>query len=108
MCAYLLLILFSNFNIWVFLKSWLFIFSESLEEQDVLDNSTEQTEDTISDTEQTDQVVEKVSGTEEPQEKQEETENENEETSVNEAKPTVPTADSNPNPELGGDSLMTM
>lgn len=53
-------------------------------------------------------MVEKVSGTEEPQEKQEETENENEETSVNEAKPTVPTADSNPNPELGGDSLMTM
>lgn len=83
------------------------ISEESLEEQDVLDNSTEQTEDKISDTEQTDQVIEKVSGTEEPQEKQEETENENEETSMNEAKPTVPTADST-NPELGGDSLMTM
>lgn len=104
MCAYLLLILFSSFNIWVFLKSSLFIFSESLEEQDVLD--TEQTENKISDIEQTSQVIEKASGVEEPEEKQEETENE--ETSVNEAKSTVPRADSTPSPELDGESLMAM
>lgn len=82
------------------------ISEESLEEQDVLDSSTEQTEDKISDTEQTNQVIEKASGTEEPQEKQQETESE--ETSMNEAKPEVPRADSTPNPELGGESLMTM
>lgn len=89
----------------VFLKSWLFIFSESLEEQDVLDNSTEQTDDKISDTEQTSQVTEKASGTEEP-EKQEETENEG--TLVKEAKSTIPRADSLPDSELSGESLVTM
>ncbi|XP_014401595.1 PREDICTED: protein lunapark isoform X2 [Myotis brandtii] len=94
------------------------ISEESLEEQDVLDNTTEQTEDKITNTEQTNEVIEKASGTEEPEEKQEETENE--ETSVNEAKSIVPKADSIPdsisdavpdsipNPELSGESLMTM
>uniref|UniRef100_A0A4W2D7J0 Endoplasmic reticulum junction formation protein lunapark n=1 Tax=Bos indicus x Bos taurus TaxID=30522 RepID=A0A4W2D7J0_BOBOX len=57
---------------------------ESLEEQDVLDNSTEQTDDKIPDTEQTNPVIEQASGIEEPEEKQEETENE--ETSMNEDK----------------------
>ncbi|XP_011355493.1 endoplasmic reticulum junction formation protein lunapark isoform X4 [Pteropus vampyrus] len=79
---------------------------ESLEEQDSLDNSTEQTEDNISDTEQTNQVIEKASGMEEL-EKKEEIDNE-EETSKNEAKSTVPRADSTPNPELSGESLMAM
>lgn len=40
-------------------------------------------------------------------EKQEETDNE-EETLKNEAKSTVPKADSTPNPELSGESLMAM
>lgn len=97
-----MLILFSSCNIWVYLKSWLFIFSESLEEQDVLDNSTEQTDDKIPDTEQTDPVIEQASDTEKPEEKQEETENE--ETSMNKAKSTVPRADAIPNPELSGES----
>ncbi|XP_073927242.1 endoplasmic reticulum junction formation protein lunapark isoform X3 [Castor canadensis] len=78
---------------------------ESLEEQDVLDNSTEQTHDKIPDPEQTNQVIEKASGSEESEEKQEETENE--ETSRSEAKSTVPRADSIPNLELSGESLMT-
>nr|KAF6495644.1 lunapark, ER junction formation factor [Rousettus aegyptiacus] len=82
------------------------ISEESLEEQDSLDNSTEQTEDNISETEQTNQVIEKASGMEEL-EKQEETDNE-EETLKNEAKSTVPKADSTPNPELSGESLMAM
>ncbi|XP_058405286.1 endoplasmic reticulum junction formation protein lunapark isoform X2 [Diceros bicornis minor] len=82
------------------------ISEESLEEQDVLDNSTEQKDDKISDTEQTNQVIEKASGTEEPEEKQEETENE--ETLVKEAKSTVPRADSIPDSELSGESLMTV
>uniref|UniRef100_A0A8C4N3C9 Endoplasmic reticulum junction formation protein lunapark n=1 Tax=Equus asinus TaxID=9793 RepID=A0A8C4N3C9_EQUAS len=81
------------------------ISEESLEEQDVLDNSTEQTDDKISDTEQTSQVTEKASGTEEP-EKQEETENEG--TLVKEAKSTIPRADSLPDSELSGESLVTM
>lgn len=76
---------------------------ESLEEQDVLDNSTEQTDDKIPDTEQTNPVIEQASGIEEPEEKQEETENE--ETSMNEDKSTVPRADAVPNPELSGESL---
>ncbi|XP_058569362.1 endoplasmic reticulum junction formation protein lunapark isoform X3 [Neofelis nebulosa] len=78
---------------------------ESLEEQDVLDNSTEQTDQKISDTEQTNQGIEKISGTEDPEERQE---TENEETSVNEAKSTVPRVDSIPNPELSGESLMAV
>eukprot|EP00071_Canis_lupus_P037029 XP_022270586.1 protein lunapark isoform X5 [Canis lupus familiaris] len=81
------------------------ITEESVEEQDVLDNSTEQTEEKISDTEQTNQGTEKVSGTEEPEEKQEA---ENEDTSMNEAKSVVPRADPIPNPELSGESLMAM
>lgn len=75
-----------------------------------MDNTTEQTEDKITNTEQTNEVIEKASGTEEPEGKQEETENE--ETSVNEAKSIAPKAgsvpDSIPNPELSGESLMTM
>ncbi|XP_053521016.1 endoplasmic reticulum junction formation protein lunapark isoform X3 [Artibeus jamaicensis] len=82
------------------------ISEESVEEQDVSDSTTEQTEDTVTDTEQTNEGVEKAPGTEEPVEKQEEAENE--ETSMNEAKPTVPAADSIPNPELSGESLLTM
>uniref|UniRef100_A0A8B9XUM3 Endoplasmic reticulum junction formation protein lunapark n=1 Tax=Bos mutus grunniens TaxID=30521 RepID=A0A8B9XUM3_BOSMU len=76
---------------------------ESLEEQDVLDNSTEQTDDKIPDTEQTNPVIEQASGIEEPEEKQEETENE--ETSMNEDKSAVPRASAVPNPELSGESL---
>lgn len=107
-CAYLLFILFSSFNIWICLKSWLSIFSESLEEQDVLDNSTEQTDEKISDTEQTNQGIEKISGTEGTEDPEERQETENEETSVNEAKSTVPRVDSIPNPELSGESLMAV
>ncbi|XP_030890612.1 endoplasmic reticulum junction formation protein lunapark isoform X2 [Leptonychotes weddellii] len=81
------------------------ISEESVEEQDVLDSSTEQTDEKISDTEQTNQGTEKVSGTEEPEEKQEAV---NEDTSMNEAKSPVPRADSIPNPELSGESLMAM
>ncbi|KAF3824347.1 hypothetical protein GH733_008632 [Mirounga leonina] len=90
-------------NVTLFLDS--FIFSESVEEQDVLDSSTEQTDEKISDTEQTNQGTEKVSGTEEPEEKQEAV---NEDASMNEAKSPVPRADSIPNPELSGESLMAM
>ncbi|XP_054418493.1 endoplasmic reticulum junction formation protein lunapark isoform X1 [Pteronotus mesoamericanus] len=82
------------------------ISEESVEEQDVFDSTTEQTEDKVTDTEQTSGVTEEASGTEEREEKEEETENE--ETSMNEAKPTVPGADSIPDPELSGESLMTM
>lgn len=104
MCVRLSFILFSILSLEI-LKSWLFIFSESVEEQDVLDNSTEQTDEKISDTEETDQGTEKVSGTEEPEEKQEA---ENEDTSMNEAKSAVPRADSTPNLELSEESLMAM
>ena len=95
-----MLILFSSY--WLFLKSLLFIFSESLEEQDVLDNSTEQTDDKIPDTEQTNPVLEQASGIEEPEEKQE---TEYEESSMSEDKPAVPRADAVPDPELSGESL---
>ncbi|KAB0356893.1 hypothetical protein FD754_001049, partial [Muntiacus muntjak] len=78
------------------------ISEESLEEQDVLDNSTEQTDDKIPDTEQTNPVLEQASGIEEPEEKQE---TENAETSMSEDKPTVPRADAVPDPELSGESL---
>ncbi|XP_027446634.1 endoplasmic reticulum junction formation protein lunapark isoform X2 [Zalophus californianus] len=81
------------------------ISEESVQEQDVLDSSTEQTDEKIPDTEQTNQGAEKVSGTEEPEEKQEAM---NEDASVNEAKSPVPRADSIPNPELSGESLMAM
>jgi len=81
------------------------ISEESVEEQDVLDSSTEQTDEKISDTEQTNQGTEKVSGTEEPEEKQEAV---NEDASMNEAKSPLPRADSIPNPELSGESLMAM
>nr|XP_026261426.1 endoplasmic reticulum junction formation protein lunapark isoform X4 [Urocitellus parryii] len=77
---------------------------EPLEEQDVLDNNTEQTDDKISAIEQTDQVIENASGLEEPEEKEE---TENEETSINEAKSTVPRADSISDLELSGESSMT-
>ncbi|XP_058436201.1 endoplasmic reticulum junction formation protein lunapark isoform X2 [Marmota monax] len=77
---------------------------EPLEEQDILDNNTEQTDDKISAIEQTDQVIENASGLEEPEEKEE---TENEETSINEAKSTVPRADSISDLELSGESLMT-
>lgn len=82
------------------------ISEESVEEQDVSDSTTEQTEDTVTDTEQANEGTEKAPGTEEPEEKQEETDNE--ETAMNEAKSAVPRADSVPNPELSGESLMTM
>ncbi|KAB0379895.1 hypothetical protein FD755_007679, partial [Muntiacus reevesi] len=78
------------------------ISEESLEEQDVLDNSTEQTDDKIPDTEQTNPVLEQASGIEEPEEKQE---TENAETSMSEDKPTVPRADAVSDPELSGESL---
>lgn len=106
MCVLILCLSFLAINIWVFLKSWLFVFSESVEEQDVSDSTTEQTEDTVTDTEQTNEETEKAPGTEEPEEKQEGTDSE--ETAMNEAKSTVPRADSVPNPELSGESLMTM
>nr|XP_012997771.1 endoplasmic reticulum junction formation protein lunapark [Cavia porcellus] len=78
---------------------------ESLDDQDVLDNSTEQTDDKISPTEQTHQLIEKASGSEELEEKQEETTNE--ETSGTEVKSAVPTVDSTCDLELGGESSMT-
>ncbi|EHB12771.1 Protein lunapark [Heterocephalus glaber] len=78
---------------------------ESLEEQDVLDDSTDQTDDKITATEQTNEVIAKASGIEELEEKQEETANK--ETSRNEAKSTVPRVDSTPDLELSGESLMT-
>ncbi|XP_005065201.1 endoplasmic reticulum junction formation protein lunapark isoform X1 [Mesocricetus auratus] len=78
---------------------------ESLEEQDVLDNSTEQRDDKIPVTEQTSQVIEKPSGSEELEEKQEETGKE--ETSTNEAKSMVLRADSVSNLEPSGESLVT-
>uniref|UniRef100_A0A2K6SYY3 Endoplasmic reticulum junction formation protein lunapark n=1 Tax=Saimiri boliviensis boliviensis TaxID=39432 RepID=A0A2K6SYY3_SAIBB len=77
-------------------------FNEESLEQDVLGNSTEQTDDKIPATEQTNQVIEKASDSEEPEEKEE---TENEEASVIEAPSTVPRVDSIPDPELSGDSL---
>ncbi|XP_034350941.1 endoplasmic reticulum junction formation protein lunapark isoform X2 [Arvicanthis niloticus] len=78
---------------------------DSLEEQDVFDNSTEQRDDKIPVTEQTSQVIEKTSGPEEPEENQEETENE--ETSTSEAKSPVLRADSVSNLEPSEESLVT-
>uniref|UniRef100_A0A2I3MXY0 Endoplasmic reticulum junction formation protein lunapark n=1 Tax=Papio anubis TaxID=9555 RepID=A0A2I3MXY0_PAPAN len=77
-------------------------FTEESLEQDVLDNSTEQTDDKMPATEQTHEGIEKASDSEEPEEKQE---TENEEASVIEANSTVPGADSIPDPELSGESL---
>ncbi|XP_060246418.1 endoplasmic reticulum junction formation protein lunapark isoform X1 [Meriones unguiculatus] len=78
---------------------------ESLEEQDVLDCSTEQRDDKIPVTEQTSQMIGETSGSEEPGEKQEETENE--ETSANEAKSAVLRADLASNLEPSEESLVT-
>uniref|UniRef100_A0A2K6BAH0 Endoplasmic reticulum junction formation protein lunapark n=1 Tax=Macaca nemestrina TaxID=9545 RepID=A0A2K6BAH0_MACNE len=77
-------------------------FTEESLEQDVLDNSTEQTDDKMPATEQTHEGIEKASDSEEPEEKQE---TENEEASVIEANSTVPGADSIPDPELSGEYL---
>ncbi|XP_051022068.1 endoplasmic reticulum junction formation protein lunapark [Acomys russatus] len=77
---------------------------ESLEEQDVLDNSTEQRDDKIPVTEQMSQMIEKTSGSEEPEEEQEETETE--ETPANEAESAVLRADSVSNLEPSEDSLV--
>lgn len=81
------------------------LFSDSLEEQDVLDNSTEQRDDKIPVTEQTNQVIERTSGPEVPEENQEETENE--ETSTNEATSPVFRSDSVSDLELSEDSVVT-
>lgn len=81
------------------------LIEDSLEEQDVLDNSAEQRDDKIPVTEQTSQVIEKTSGPEEPTENQEETESE--ETSTNEAKSPLLRADSVPNLEPSEESLVT-
>lgn len=81
------------------------LIEDSLEEQDVLDNSTEQRDDKVPVTEQTSQVIEKTSGPEEMEENQEETEKE--ESSVNEAKPPVLSADSVSNLEPSEESLVT-
>lgn len=81
------------------------LIEDSLEEQDVLDNSTEQRDDKVPVTEQTSQVIEKTSGPEEPEENQEETEKE--EPSANEAKPPVLSADSVSNLEPSEESLVT-
>lgn len=78
---------------------------DSLEEQDVLDNSTEQRDDKIPVTEQTNQVIERTSGPEGPEENQEESENE--ETSTNEAKSPVLRSDSVSDLELSEDSVVT-
>ncbi|XP_021049158.1 endoplasmic reticulum junction formation protein lunapark isoform X1 [Mus pahari] len=81
------------------------LIEDSLEEQDVLDNSTEQRDDKIPVTEQTSQVIEKTSGPEEPEENQEEIENK--ETSTNEAKSPALRADSVSNLEPSEESLVT-
>lgn len=81
------------------------LIEDSLEEQDVLDNSTEQRDDKVPVTEQTSQVIEKSSGPEEPEENQEETEKE--EPSANEAKPPVLSTGSVSNLEPSEESLVT-
>lgn len=81
------------------------LIEDSLEEQDVLDNSTEQRDDKVPVTEQTSQVIEKTSGPEAMEENQEETEKE--EPSVNEAKPPVLSADSVSNLKPSEESLVT-
>ncbi|XP_006866726.1 PREDICTED: protein lunapark isoform X2 [Chrysochloris asiatica] len=78
---------------------------ESLEEQEDLYTSAEQTDDKMSAVEQADQVTEKAPGTGEPEEKPGEMEKE--EPSVDEVKSLVPSAHSPSNPELSGESLMT-
>lgn len=97
--------LFSTFDIWLFLKSYVFLFSESLEEQDVLDNSTEQRDEKIPVAEQTSPVSEEASGSEEAEEQQEETQTE--ETPTDEAKSAVLSDDSVSNLEPSGEPLVT-
>lgn len=78
---------------------------ESLEEQDVLDNSTEQRDEKIPVAEQTSPVSEEASGSEEAEEQQEETETE--ETPADEAKSAVLSDDSVSNLEPSGEPLVT-
>ncbi|CAO2597003.1 Endoplasmic reticulum junction formation protein lunapark [Lemmus lemmus] len=78
---------------------------ESLEEQDVLDNSTEQRDEKIPVAEQTSPVSEETSGSEEAEEQQEETENE--ETPADEAKSAILSDDSVSNLEPSGEPLVT-
>lgn len=78
---------------------------ESLEEQDVLDNSTEQRDEKIPVAEQTSPVSEETSGSEEAEEQQEETETE--ETPADEAKSAVLSDDSVSNLEPSGEPLVT-
>ncbi|KAH0499897.1 Protein lunapark [Microtus ochrogaster] len=94
-----------TFDIWLFLKSYVFLFSESLEEQDVFDNSTEQRDENLPVAEQTRPVSEDTSGSEEAEEQQEETETE--ETPADEAKSDVLSDDSVSNLEPSGESLVT-
>lgn len=78
---------------------------ESLEDQDVLDNSTEQRDEKIPVAEQTSPVSEEASGSEEAEEQQEETETE--ETPTDEAKSPVLSDDSVSNLEPSGEPLVT-
>lgn len=78
---------------------------ESLEEQDVLDNSTEQRDENLPVAEQTCPVSEDTSGSEEAEEQQEETETE--ETPADEAKSAVLSDDSVSNLEPSGEPLVT-
>ncbi|XP_060033651.1 endoplasmic reticulum junction formation protein lunapark isoform X2 [Erinaceus europaeus] len=79
---------------------------ESLEEPDILDNSTDETDDKMLEKEQTDQALDKASVTEEEPEKKQEAESE--ETSISEANSTDSGADALPNPDLSAESLLTM
>lgn len=78
---------------------------ESLEEQDVLDNSTEQRDEKLPVAEQTSPVSEEASDSEEAEEQQEETETE--ETPTDEAKSAVLSDDSVSNLEPSGEPLVT-
>ncbi|XP_027721726.1 endoplasmic reticulum junction formation protein lunapark isoform X3 [Vombatus ursinus] len=82
-----------------------FEYIESLEEQDVAINYTNQTDEKASDTEQTSQTNEKASGPTE-QEDSIAGEAESKETTVNEAKSTNSNADSTAVDEPNGESLM--
>ncbi|XP_075840966.1 endoplasmic reticulum junction formation protein lunapark isoform X1 [Microtus pennsylvanicus] len=78
---------------------------ESLEEQDVSDNSTEQRDENLPVAEQTSPVSEDTSGSEEAEEQQEETETE--ETPADEATSAVLSDDSVSNVEPSGEPLVT-
>ncbi|KAK7810535.1 hypothetical protein U0070_006922 [Myodes glareolus] len=78
---------------------------ESLEEQDVLDNSAEQRDEKIPVAEQTSPVSDEASGSEGAEEQQEETETE--ETPTDEAKSPVLSDDSVSNLEPSGEPLVT-